>query len=182
MEPDHLTRPAPEGQAFPLSGNVPRAATGPEASKQERLSTTMRKHSRWRCAAFLAAGLTLASCGGDRNERLNIRPPAPGIPSGAASVSGIYRSIHQGLLQLRENGELSLIIPDVSASAGTFTLEDGNLVVQTARCGAESGRYRLEVTGEQLPGKATLNITAVDDPCDERRRYLTIDPWVYGDS
>lgn len=130
----------------------------------------------------LALAGMLGACGGDRSERLNIRPPAPGTPSGAATVSGIYRSIHQGVLQLRANGELSLIIPDVSASAGTFTLDNGDLTVTTGRCGDEVGRYRMEVTGVQLPGEAILNITAVEDACDERRTYLTIDPWIYADS
>lgn len=146
------------------------------------MATTMNTRAGSWFAVVVGLAVTLTACGGDRSERLNIRPPAPGIPAGASNVSGIYRSIHQGLLQLRANGELSLIIPDVSASAGTFTLDQGDLVVRTVPCGDQVGTYRMVVTGEQIPGEAILNITAVDDPCEERRRYLTIDPWIYADS
>jgi hypothetical protein len=38
------------------------------------------------------------------------------------------------------------------------------------------------VTGEQEAGKAVLNLTPVRDPCDDRRHYLTVDPWVYANS
>jgi hypothetical protein len=113
----------------------------------------------------------------------NVRPPAPGIPAGAEDVSGIYRSIHQGLLQLREDGDFVLIVPEgPGPTAGTFTLSDGRLIVHTEGCGQVSGDYDVVVTGEQKAGKAILNISAVDDPCEERRWYLTIDPWVYADS
>lgn len=112
----------------------------------------------------------------------NVQPPAAGVPKAAEEITGIYRTIHQSLLQLRANGDLSLIVPDVSASAGTYTLVDGELTVTTTRCKAQVGHYRVEVTGIQRAGKATLNITATDDSCAERLRYLTIDPWVYADS
>ena len=134
------------------------------------------------CAIALLVLATLAACG-DRAERLNVRPPRPGVPADGSEVVGIYRSIHQGLLQLRGDGDLTLIIPDgPGATSGSYALRDGRLEVFTERCGDQLGDYRVEVTGEQKPGKAVLNITAVDDPCTERRRYLTIDPWVYADS
>jgi hypothetical protein len=38
------------------------------------------------------------------------------------------------------------------------------------------------VSGEQAAGKAVLNFSAVDDQCDSRRHYLTVDPWIYADS
>ena len=137
---------------------------------------------RRRCALALLLLAGLSACG-DRSERLNIRPPQPGIPAGPSDVVGIYRSIHQGLLQLRGDGDLTLIIPDgPGATSGSYALRDGRLEVFTDRCGNQLGDYRVEVTGEQKPGKAVLNITAVDDACAERRRYLTIDPWVYADS
>ena len=31
-------------------------------------------------------------------------------------------------------------------------------------------------------GRSTLMFETVDDPCAERQKYLTIDPWVYADS
>ncbi len=133
-------------------------------------------------ALILLVLVVLPACR-DRAERLNIRPPRPGVPADGSEVVGIYRSIHQGLLQLRGDGDLTLIIPDgPGATSGTYALRDGRLEVFTERCGDVSGDYRVEVTGEQEPGKAVLRLTAVDDPCDERRKYLTIDPWVYANS
>lgn len=113
----------------------------------------------------------------------NVRPPAPGVPATAADVTGIYRSIHQGLLQLRADGDYILVVPEgPGPSTGSFTLTDGRLSVRSAACGPETGDYDVVVTGEQLAGKALLNLTAVRDPCDDRRKYLTIDPWVYANS
>lgn len=136
-----------------------------------------------RSYALVALLLTgLAACG-DRAERLNIRPPRPGVPADGSEVVGIYRSIHQGVLQLRGDGDLTLIIPEgPRATTGSYSLRAGRLEVFTEGCGDELGDYRVEVTGEQEAGKAVLNLTAVDDPCAERRKYLTIDPWVYANS
>ena len=107
-------------------------------------------------------------------------PPPPGVPSEISEVTGIYRSVHQGVLQLRATGDFILIIPDgVGATSGRFTLDDGTVLVSTENCGNDIGTYKLRVTGEQKPGKAALEFEAVDDPCEERRRYLTVDPWVY---
>jgi hypothetical protein len=132
--------------------------------------------------AGLLAGIS-GACSLKNAPASNVRPPAPGVPATANDVTGIYRSIHQGLLQLRADGELVLIVPEgPGPSAGTFTLSNGRLVVYTEGCGQETGDYDVLVTGEQKAGKAVLNISAVRDPCEERRRYLTIDPWVYADS
>ncbi len=113
----------------------------------------------------------------------NVRPPAPGVPATAEQITGIYRSIHQGLLQLRADGDFVLVVPEgPGATSGTFTLSDGRLVVYSEACGPETGDYDVLVTGEQEAGKAVLNLTAVRDPCEDRRHYLTVDPWVYANS
>ena len=113
----------------------------------------------------------------------NVQPPAPGVPATAAEVSGIYRSIHQGLLQLREDGDYVLIVPEgPGPTSGTFTLNAGRMSVRSEGCGTETGDYDVVVTGEQEAGKAVLNISAVRDACEDRRKYLTIDPWVYANS
>lgn len=115
-------------------------------------------------------------------RRSNIKPPRPGTPAAATDVTGIYRSVHQGLLQLRADGSLVLILPGgPEPSGGSFTLTDGRLLVDTDNCDT-SGSYDVVVTGEQKAGKAELRLTAVDDTCAERRDYLTIDPWVYANS
>ena len=113
----------------------------------------------------------------------NVRPPAPGVPASAEDVTGIYRSIHQGLLQLRADGDFVLVVPEgPGPTSGRFTLSDGRLIVHTDACGPETGDYDVLVTGEQEAGKAVLNISAVRDNCEDRRRYLTVDPWVYANS
>ncbi|HEX7277186.1 MAG TPA: hypothetical protein VF244_07400 [Acidimicrobiales bacterium] len=126
--------------------------------------------------------LALGGCG-DKAERTNFNPPALGVPATADDVTGIYRSIHQGLLQLRGNGELNLIVPEgPGATTGTFTLTDGRATVRTENCGDQVGSYTVEVVAGPIVSKSTLVIEAVHDPCAERQRYLTIDPWVYADS
>ncbi len=133
-------------------------------------------------AAVLFLGVLLVGCG-DRNERLNFQPPALGVPATEADVNGIYRSIHQGLLQLRLDGELNLVVPEsFGATSGTFTLQDGEATVRTENCGDQVGTYRLQVVAGPIVKKASIVFEAVDDPCAERLRYLTIDPWVYADS
>lgn len=113
----------------------------------------------------------------------NVQPPAPGVPATAEEVTGIYRSIHQGVLQLRRDGEYTLIVPEgPGPTAGTYTLTQGRLSVYSDACGQEIGDYDVVVTGEQEAGKAVLNISAVRDTCEDRRKYLTIDPWVYANS
>lgn len=129
--------------------------------------------------AAIALLMTLVACGKSEGPK-NVRPPAPGVPAAIADVTGIYRSVHQGVLQLRATGDFILIIPDgVGATSGTFTLDDGKLLVSTKNCGNDIGTYNLKVTGEQEPGKAALVFEAVQDACQERSRYLTVDPWIY---
>ena len=113
----------------------------------------------------------------------NVQPPAPGVPASAEDITGIYRSIHQGVLQLRADGDYVLVVPEgPGPTSGSFTLSAGRMRVQSEGCGAETGDYDVVVTGEQEAGKAVLNISAVRDSCEDRRKYLTIDPWVYANS
>jgi hypothetical protein len=132
--------------------------------------------------ATTALALVLASCSSaTRHELQNVRPPHPGRPASAADVEGIYRSVHNGLLQLRGNGDFLLITPR-RPSSGSYQLRDGRLEVRTPACGNVVGDYDVEVTGEPQPGKAVLQLTAVDDACDGRRQSLTGDGWVYANS
>ncbi|MDQ4134095.1 MAG: hypothetical protein M3179_13040 [Actinomycetota bacterium] len=116
-------------------------------------------------------------------RRSNIKPPQPGTPATIDDVTGIYRSIHQGLLQLRADGSFVLVVPEgPGPTAGRFDLENGRFTVRTDNCGDQEGIYDLVAGGEPEAGKAMLNFTAVDDPCAERLRYLTFDPWIYANS
>ena len=131
---------------------------------------------------MVVAAFAVAGCG-DAEERQNVRPPKPGTPAGPTDVQGIYRSIRQGLLQLRGDGDFVLIVTEnPRASAGTYTLDAGRLTVRTNVCGTAVGEYELTVGGQPVAGEATLAFSAVTDDCDFRRRWLTSDAWVYADS
>ena len=139
--------------------------------------------TQWFVGATVA--LLFASC--DAARRLeteeNVRPPAAGRPNEPADVQGIYRSLAKAVLQLRGNGDLVLVAPAGGGpDSGKFVLQDGRLEVQTSKCGETVGTYEMVVTGEQEPGKATLQIDAISDECAERRRDLTEYPWVYANS
>ena len=137
-----------------------------------------------RLALLLLLAVATGACSAMKaTPSSNVQPPAPGVPANAEAVSGIYRSIHQGLLQLRADGNYVLVVPEgPGPTSGSFTLSAGRLVVFSEACGQETGDYDVVVTGEQEAGKAVLNISAVRDPCEERRKYLTVDPWVYANS
>lgn len=113
----------------------------------------------------------------------NVRPPKPGVPASITDLTGIYRTIHQGVLQLRRDGQFTLILPEgPGPTSGSYTLQDGHMSIVDKQCGTVTGQYDVTVTGAQEPGKAVLNFSPVDDPCDQRRHYLTVDPWVYANS
>ncbi|MGH9225525.1 MAG: hypothetical protein ACRD2W_17460 [Acidimicrobiales bacterium] len=130
---------------------------------------------------FVAASVLLIATGcGDNKPRENVQPPHPGVPARPSDVQGIYRTVHQGLLQLRGDGALVLIVPEgPGPSAGDYTLQSGRLTVTTDDCGGTIGEYDVMVGGEPEPNKATLHFTVVRDDCAARARYLTLDPWVY---
>ena len=136
---------------------------------------------------LLALVLVAAACGAcsamTDKPATNVRPPSPGVPATAKDITGIYRTIHQGVLQLRADGELVLVVPEgPGPTSGTFTLSQGHLSVYTRECGQGTGNYDVMVTGEAEAGKAVLNFSAVNDPCENRRHYLSVDPWVYANS
>jgi hypothetical protein len=144
----------------------------------------MARHLR-RLFGAAAVVLLLGACDTARRiERAeNVRPPAAGTPHQPSDVQGIYRSLSKAVLQLRGNGDLVLVAPAGGGpDSGSFTLQDGRLEVQTKNCGEAVGTYEMVVTGEQEPGKATLQINALGDECAERRRDLTEYPWVYANS
>jgi hypothetical protein len=137
---------------------------------------------RRRPGALLFAAVATA-CSLHDPPATNVKPPRPGVPAQISDVTGIYRSIHQGVLQLRGDGQFVLVLPEgPGASSGSYTLQNGRLSVTTTACGATTGEYDVVVSGEQAAGKAELDISAVDDACDARRHYLTADPWIYANS
>jgi hypothetical protein len=136
-----------------------------------------------RVTALLLLAIVSGSCSLKDPPASNVQPPAPGVPATAKDVTGIYRSIHQGLLQLRADGNYVLVVPEgPGPSSGSFTLSAGRMVVFSKACGQETGDYDVVVSGEREAGKAILHITAVQDPCENRKQYLTVDPWIYANS
>ena len=136
-------------------------------------------------AAVILVLILASACNTDKevSKYENVRPPQPGTPAKAADVQGIYRTVHQALLQLRGNGSFVLIVPEgPGPSGGSYTVQDGTLTVQTDVCGTAVGRYHVTVNGPPEAGKATLRLTPIDDDCGARLRYLTIDPWIYANS
>ena len=132
---------------------------------------------------WIVAVVTGCNANREMERQSNVKPPRPGTPARATDVTGIYRSIHQGLLQLRADGTFVLIVPEgPGPTAGTYTLDNGRLQVRTDRCGNAAGSYDVVVSGQQKAGKAVLRITPVDDGCAERRHYLSVDPWIYANS
>ena len=146
---------------------------------------TPRTVKHFHVAAVILVLILAGACGADKEaaEHDNIRPPQSGTPARASDVQGIYRTIYQGLLQLRGNGSFVLIVPEgPGPSGGSYTLEDGRLTVRTDVCGSAVGEYDVSVSGPAEPGKAALTFTAVSDDCGERRQHLTVAPWVYANS
>lgn len=133
--------------------------------------------------AALATGLSACNTGKTFSRLENIRPPAPGAPSTINEVTGIYRNVVQGTLQLRRNGDLNLVTTDGGADAGIFTLgAGGRFEVHTDSCKGAVGSYALTVTGPQRAGSAALHFAVQADSCAARARALTGHPWVYANS
>lgn len=142
----------------------------------------MKKIPRGRVVA--SALILTTACSGGVSQKMgsNVRPPKPGIPQSATDITGIYRTSHQGLLQLRANGTYVMVISDsFGSTSGTYTLAGGRFEIQTTgpRCGSEVGSYQAAVTGVAEPDKAVLAFAPISDGCAERRKFLTIDPWIY---
>jgi hypothetical protein len=151
-------------------------------------SVRARDAARVRMRVFVvvivALALAAGACGeGARFAKMeNVRPPKPGVPMRPADIVGIYRTIHQSVLQLHHEGTLELTTPSGGAVTGTFALSDGAFEVATSSCGQQLGRYKVVVTGRQSAGQARLDFTLVDDSCAGRPSALTRDPWVYANS
>jgi hypothetical protein len=107
------------------------------------------------------------------SEHVPVKPLR--TPRQVSDVVGIWRTVHQNVLELRQKGTLVLITSISEAQAGDFTLDQDRITVSgMAKCGGTSGTYRLQVAFQQK-----LVFSEPDDPCAFRRTQLTIDPYVY---
>src|SRR5438105_3640197 len=137
-------------------------------------------------AAFFAVIAVVFLLNEDSNAPLNkpfksfenVKPPKAGDAPDALGVTGIYRTVHTSLLQLRRSGEFDLT-DSAGADTGGFTLTTGHFEVHSHDCGGALGSYTVEVTGKNQAGSAALHFITVDDECARRRVALTRDPWIY---
>jgi hypothetical protein len=128
-----------------------------------------------RRVAALAAVLALfAAC-----VQSDTPPPAAPRPVRAVrDVVGIWRTIHQNTLQLRQDGSFLLVTSVANPLTGEYRLEDGRMDVSgTPGCGEAAGSYDVQVAFQQR-----LDFRAVTDPCELRRKELTVDQFIYSNS
>src|SRR5438067_5481763 len=89
-------------------------------------------------------------------------------PRQIADVVGIWRTVHQNVLELRQRGTLVLITSVSEAQTGDFTLDQDRMTVSgMARCGGSSGTYRVQVAFQQK-----LVLSEPQDSCAFRRTQL----------
>jgi len=128
-----------------------------------------------RRAVIVAVALALfASC-------VHSETPAPHTPRPARTVKdvvGIWRTVHQNTLQLRQDGSFLLVTSIANPLTGSYTLRDGRIDVSgTPGCGSAVGSYTLQVAYQQ-----GLTFRALTDSCNLRRTELTVDQFVYANS
>ncbi len=110
----------------------------------------------------------------DNKEGPRTPPPVSG-PARIDDIVGIWRNVHQGVFEVRQDGSYVLISPITEPEAGTYTLESDRLALHAEKgCGAVPGSYRVRVKRVQR-----MDLTADSDPCKTRRRVLISDPWLY---
>ena len=105
-------------------------------------------------------------------------PHTPRAPRTVKDVVGIWRTIHQNTLQLRQDGSFLLVTSVANPLTGTYTLHDGRLDVSgTPGCGDAVGSYALQVAFQQR-----LTFRLLTDSCQLRRQQLTVDQFIYANS
>ncbi|MBV8295325.1 MAG: hypothetical protein JO085_00690 [Acidimicrobiia bacterium] len=100
-------------------------------------------------------------------------PPKPlAAPAKIEDITGIWRSIHQDVLELRSNGTFVLVTGQ--ALAGNYTLSQASITFfDTKGCGDAQGTYRVQVSL-----KTRLELSQPDDACGSRKLALA-DPLIY---
>ena len=120
---------------------------------------------------IVVIGLPIAAC--VHSEREPVKPLR--TPRQVSDIVGIWRTVHQNVLELRQKGTVTLITSVSEAQAADFVLDGDHITITgMARCGRTSGTYRIQVAFQQK-----LVLSEPDDPCAFRRTQLTIVPYVY---
>ena len=125
--------------------------------------------------AFALAIVAATACAqSPRNEGPLTPPPVHG-PRGVDDIVGIWRNVHQGVFEVRQDGTYVLISPITEPEAGRYQLIDDRVTLRGEKgCGAAEATYDVRVTRAQR-----MDLSADRDPCTARRRVLTGDPWIY---
>jgi hypothetical protein len=115
-----------------------------------------------------------SACASSQQENPHVvAPESP--PTGIEDVVGIWRNVHQGVLELRQSGAFVLISPITEPESGTFQLTDDRLDVRAEKgCRVSPGTYRVRVSRSRR-----MDLTDGNDPCAERKRVMESDPWIY---
>jgi len=107
--------------------------------------------------------------------------PAPHTPRPVRTVKdvvGIWRTIHQNTLQLRQDGSFLLVTSLANPLTGEYTLSPGRMDVSgTPGCGDAVGSYDVQVAYQQR-----LTFRVLTDSCQLRRQQLTVDQFIYANS
>ncbi len=121
--------------------------------------------------AVAAALCGLAACSSNATPA----PSAPlATPKTVDDVTGIWRSVHQNVLELRKNGTFVLITTVANAMSGNYTLSgDSVTFFDTRGCGSVQGTYRI-----QASPKGRIELSQPNDTCAPRKLGLS-DPFVY---
>lgn len=135
--------------------------------------TRRRAPARRATAVIVLAALSAvsAACGPAK-----VPKEAPAVaPRSLDDVVGIWRTVHQSVLELRSNGTFVLISSRDAPDQGRFVLDADRLQFGATRaCTSGAGSYSV-----RLAVHARMRIDQPDDGCAVRRRILTGDPWVY---
>ena len=96
-------------------------------------------------------------------------------PEKIDDVTGIWRNVHQGVLELRDNGDFVLISPITKPDSGKYTLQNGVIAFAGGTlCPPGDASYAVGVVRSQR-----MMLSSDGDRCELRRRVLVSDPWVY---
>jgi len=125
--------------------------------------------------AFAVAIVVGTACAQSARDEGPRTPPPVRAPSGAKDIVGIWRNVHQGVFEVRDDGSYVLISPITEPEAGRYQLNDDRVALRGDKgCGAVEATYGVRVTHAQR-----MDLSADRDPCAPRRRVLGSDPWIY---
>lgn len=96
-------------------------------------------------------------------------------PRAFEELTGIWRTVRQGVLEIRADGRYVLITPITRPAEGRITLTGARVtLIDPDSCDGAPGTYTVAVVAA---GRMVLSDP--DDLCADRRTVLVADPFVY---